>query len=175
MGSGWANASNTPWRLYKHYDYEGGISSPCIMHWPEGFQRRGAMETAPAHLIDLMPTIVEVAGAKYPQRIDSRGIFPMAGRSLVPVLHGEALPERTLYFEHEGNRAVREGRYKLTALRDGPWELYDMEADRTELEDLAGKHPEVVKALAKKWDAWAAENNVTPLPRDYHLFYMPKR
>ena len=174
-GSGWANASNTPWRLYKHYDYEGGISSPCIMHWPEGFQRRGAMETAPAHLIDLMPTIVEAAGAKYPQRIDSREIFPMAGRSLVPVLHGETLPERTLCFEHEGNRAVREGRYKLTALRDEPWELYDMGADRTELEDLAGKHPDVVKALAKKWDAWAAENNVTPLPRDYRVFYMPRR
>ena len=139
VGSGWANASNTPWRMYKHYSHEGGISTPCIVHWPAGFRRRNAIESAPAHLIDLMPTIVEASGANYPRRLDTREILPMAGISLVPALRGERMPERALYFEHEGTRAVREGRYKLTALRGESWKLYDMERDRTELEDLAGQ------------------------------------
>jgi arylsulfatase len=174
-GSGWANASNTPWRLYKHYAHEGGISTPCIMHWPEGFRRRGAIDNTPAHLIDVMPTVVEAAGAKYPEQAGSRQILPMAGKSLMPVLRGGKLPARTLYFEHEGHRAVREGRYKLTALRGESWKLYDMEGDRTEMEDLTTAHPELVDALAKKWDAWASANNVTPLPVNYGVDYLPKR
>src|SRR6185503_20774799 len=104
--------------------------------------------------IDLMPTIVEASGAPYPQRVGSREILPMVGRSFIPALRGERMPERTLYFEHEGTRAVREGRYKLTALRGEAWKLYDMERDRTEMDDLSGKEPKRVEALAKKWDAW---------------------
>ncbi|HET9472884.1 MAG TPA: arylsulfatase [Steroidobacteraceae bacterium] len=172
VGSGWANASNTPWRMYKHYSHEGGISTPCIVHWPAGFRRRNVIESAPAHLIDLMPTIVEASGARYPERIDTRQILPMAGTSLVPALRGERMPERTLYFEHEGTRAVREGRYKLTALRGDTWKLYDMERDRTELENLAEMQPRRVESLAKKWDAWAAENQVTPLPANYPVQYL---
>jgi arylsulfatase len=175
VGSGWANASNTPWRMYKHYSHEGGISTPCIMHWPQGFQRHGAIEHTPAHLIDLLPTVVEASGAEYPQRLGSREILPMAGASLVPALRGQRTPARTLYFEHEGHRAVREGRYKLTALRGETWRLYDMEDDRTEMADLAGKNPELVASLAKKWDAWASENNVTPLPLDYRVNYLRPR
>ena len=175
MGSGWANAANTPWRMYKHYVHEGGISSPGIMHWPSGFTRRGEIERTPAHLIDLMPTIVEASGAAYPEHLGSREILPMAGTSLVPALRGESLPERTIYFEHEGHRAVREGRYKLVAFRDQPWALYDIGNDRTELDDLAGAHPELVASLSKKWDTWASENNVTPLPDDYHVHYLPGR
>jgi arylsulfatase len=158
--------------MYKHYSHEGGISTPCVMHWPAGFQRRNAIEPAPVHLIDLMPTIVEAAGAPYPERLDSRQILPMAGVSLIPALRGGRMPERTLYFEHEGTRAVREGRYKLTALRGESWKLYDMERDRTELEDLAGKEPGRVDSLAKKWDAWAAENQVTPMPASYRVNYL---
>jgi arylsulfatase A-like enzyme len=172
VGSAWANASNTPWRMYKHYSHEGGISTPCIVHWPAGFRRRNAIESAPAHLIDLMPTLVAASGAKYPERIDARQIPPMAGASLLPALRGERMPERTLYFEHEGTRAVREGRYKLTALRGQPWKLYDMERDRTELTDLADRQPQRVESLAKKWDAWAAENQVTPLPASYPVNYL---
>jgi arylsulfatase len=172
MGSGWANASNTPWRMYKHYSHEGGISAPCIVHWPAGFRRRNAIEKVPAHLIDLMPTIVEASGAQYPEMIDTRRILPMAGLSLVPALRGKRMPERTLYFEHEGTRAVREGRYKLTALRGESWKLYDMEHDRTELQDLAARHPALVEALSKKWDTWAAENQVTPLPESYSVDYL---
>ncbi len=172
VGSGWANASNTPWRMYKHYSHEGGISTPCIMHWPAGFRRRNAIESAPAHLIDLMPTIVQASGAEYPRQLNTRQTLPMAGMSLVPALRGERLPERTLYFEHEGTRAVREGRYKLTALRGGSWKLYDMERDRTELEDLADQQPRQVESLAKQWDTWAAENQVTPLPATYPVQYL---
>jgi arylsulfatase A-like enzyme len=172
VGSGWANASNTPWRMYKHYSHEGGISTPCIVHWPAGFRRRNGIESAPAHLIDLMPTIVDASGAQYPERIDTRQILPMAGTSLIPALRGERMPERTLYFEHEGTRAVREGRYKLTALRGESWKLYDMERDRTELEDLAERQPRRVESLAKKWDAWAAGNQVTPLPETYPVQYL---
>ena len=171
-GSGWANVSNTPWRLYKHYTNEGGISDPCIVHWPAGIRRRGAMENTPVHLIDVMPTIVEAAGASYPERIGSREIFRLAGASLIPVLHGARMPERTLYFEHEGHRAVRENRYKATALRGQPWSLYDMEKDRTEMEDLAAKQPKLLDALVRKWDAWAAENNVTPMPSSYRVDYL---
>jgi arylsulfatase len=171
-GSGWANASNTPWRLYKHYTNEGGISDPCIVHWPELIGRRGVIENTPVHLIDIMPTITEAAGVSYPERIGSREIFPMAGTSLIPALRGARMPPRTLYFEHEGHRAVRENRYKATALRGQPWGLYDMEKDRTKMEDLAAKQPKLVDTLARKWDAWAAENNVTPLPRSYRVDYL---
>jgi len=174
-GSGWANASNTPWRLYKHYAHEGGISTPCIMHWPDGIQRRGAIEKTPAHLIDLMPTVVEASGAEYPERLGSREIFPMAGKSLMPSLRGQRMPDRALYFEHEGHRAVREGRYKLTALRGESWRLHDMESDRTEMTDLSARHPKIVESLAKKWDTWAAANNVTPLPATYRVDYLPPR
>ena len=174
VGSGWANASNTPWRMYKHYSHEGGISTPCIVHWPAGFRRRNVIESAPAHLIDLMPTIVEASGATYPHLFNTRETLPMAGTSLVPALRGERMPERALYFEHEGTRAVREGRYKLTALRGEPWKLYDMERDRTELEDLAAGQPRRVESLARKWDTWATGNQVTPLPATYPVNYLRK-
>lgn len=175
VGSGWANASNTPWRMYKHYSHEGGISTPCIAHWPAGFRRRNAIEPAPAHLIDLMPTLVAASGAQYPERFGAREIPPMAGVSLVPLFNGNRLAERTLFFEHEGTRAVREGRYKLTALRGAPWKLYDMVRDRTEIDDLAAEQPQRVATLAQKWDAWAAANNVTPLPESYPVHYLRGR
>jgi arylsulfatase len=174
-GSGWANASNTPWSLYKHYTNEGGISAPCILHWPERIRRPGAIEKTPAHLIDLMPTIVEATGVKYPARLGSREILPMAGLSLMPTLRGARMPSRTLFFEHEGHRAVREGRYKITALRGEPWCLYDMEKDRTETQDLSSKYPNLVRELGRKWDAWAAQNNVTPLPSSYRVNYLRER
>jgi arylsulfatase A-like enzyme len=174
VGSAWANASNTPWRMYKHYSHEGGISTPCIVHWPAGC-RRNAMDHTPAHLIDLMPTLVAATGSPYPERLDTRNILPMAGASLMPAMRGERMPERTLYFEHEGTRAVREGRYKLTALRDGPWQLYDMQRDRTEMQDLAAKQPERVESLARKWEVWAADNQVTPLPVNYPVHYLRQR
>jgi arylsulfatase len=122
-----------------------------------------------------MPTAVEVSGSRYPRRLGSREILPMAGVSLTPALRGQKMPTRTLYFEHEGARAVREGRYKLTALPGRSWELYDVHEDRTEMQDLAGKQPKMVEVLSKKWDAWATDNQVTPRPADYKVDYLRRQ
>ncbi|MEX1027014.1 MAG: arylsulfatase [Candidatus Paceibacterota bacterium] len=172
VGSGWANASNAPWRLYKHYNHEGGISSPCIVHWPAGLDRDGQIDHRPAHLIDLMPTLVDVSGATYPDRFDGQTIAAMAGTSLLPLLQGGTVDARPLYFEHEGHRAVIEGRWKLVALRDESWELYDVDADRTELNNLVTEHPQVARRLSSQWDQWARENHVTPFPSDYGVDYL---
>lgn len=166
VGSGWANGSNTPWRLQKHYNHEGGISSPCVIHWPAGGIREGVIEDQPTHIIDLMPTVVDVASAKYECKL------PMPGISLVPLMREGRKAPRTLYFEHEGNRAIHEGDWKLVALRAEPWELYNVAEDRTELNDLAGKQPDLVRKLSHKWDVWAKENFVTPMPGDYGVKYL---
>jgi arylsulfatase A-like enzyme len=154
-GSAWANACNTPWRLYKHYDHEGGISTPLIVHWPAGTKRRGEFDGRIGHVADVMATCVEAADATYPRNLGGNAIVPMEGRSLLPALRGEKPQPRTLCWEHEGNRAVREDDWKLVSLRDGPWELYDMGTDRTELKNLAASHPELVGRLSKQWDEWA--------------------
>ena len=172
LGSGWANACNTPWQLYKHYNHEGGISTPCIVHWPDGLIRRGEIETSPSHIIDLMPTFAEIANVKYPEKLDRREIFPISGQSLMPVFNNRQVDFRTLYFEHEGNRAIREGSFKLTALKNNPWKLYNIDEDRTELNDLSLEYPHLVDTLAKKWELWASENNVTPFPDDYGVSYV---
>ncbi len=166
VGSGWANASNTPWRLYKHFNHEGGIASPGIVYWPAGLKAKpGSIHHQPAHIIDLLPTAVSVAGAQY------KGKLPLPGRDLVAQIdHGAG--RRTLFFEHQGNRAVRFGKWKLVALDDQPWELYDFTVDRIESNDLAKKHPERVKKLSAAWDEWGAANQVTPLPRDLGVKYL---
>ncbi|MGZ0168743.1 MAG: arylsulfatase [Planctomycetales bacterium] len=166
VGSGWANSSNAPWRLYKHYTHEGGIASPCIIHWPSNLKRRGEIDHRPTHIIDLMPTVNEIAGAAYPGKIT------LPGQSLVPMLQGKPAEPRTLYFEHESNKAIHEGKWKLVALKQRDWELYNVDIDRTELNDLADRHPAIVKRLAAKWDRWAKDNFVTPLPRDYGVKYL---
>ncbi|MDQ6700483.1 MAG: arylsulfatase [Acidobacteriota bacterium] len=159
-GSGWANACNTPWRFYKHYDHEGGISTPLIAHWPAGIQRKGAFEREPGHIIDLMPTCVELAGAKYPA-----GLPPMEGRSLLPAFAGKPVARDALYWEHEGNRAIRIGNWKAVALLPGgEWELYDMEKDRTEMHDLAREQPQRVRAMADRWGRWARRTHAIPWP-----------
>ncbi|MCH8240419.1 MAG: sulfatase-like hydrolase/transferase, partial [Proteobacteria bacterium] len=165
-GRGWANASNTPFRRYKHWVHEGGIATPLIAHWPAGIKRRNEFERQPGHLIDIMATCVELAGAAYPTRRGQSDIQPMEGTSLVPAFGGGKLARGTpLFFEHEGNRAVRDGKWKLVARgATGPWELYDMAADRSELHNLAADYPEVAKRLNQKWEAWAARANAVPWP-----------
>jgi arylsulfatase len=146
--------------------HEGGISSPLIVHWPRGISadRENKFEHQPAHLIDLMTTCVALSGARYPTEYRGRTITPMEGVSLLPAFEGRRL-DRTapLFWEHESNRAVRDGQWKLVAKEGQPWELYDMEKDRTEMSDLAATEPERVKTLAAKWNAWAARANVLPL------------
>jgi arylsulfatase A-like enzyme len=162
-GRSWANVSNTPFREYKHWVHEGGISTPLIAHWPKGMQRRGEIESQPGQVIDLMPTCVELAGATYPGERQGVAVRPMEGRSLVPAFAGERIDRDALYWEHEGNRAIRMGRWKLVAKGPrGPWELYDMERDRTELHDLAARQPGRVTTMIAKWEAWARRAGVLP-------------
>jgi arylsulfatase len=172
-GLSWANASNTPFREYKHWVHEGGISTPLIAHWPAGIatQRRGQLESQPGHLIDLMATCVDVGGAQYPTVCDGQPITPLEGASLRPAFSGQSLNRQgPIFWEHEGNCAVRDGRWKL--VRKGnmgsgettPWELYDMTADRSEMHDLAEQHPERVAQMSAQWEAWAEHAQVTPWP-----------
>lgn len=169
VGSGWAGASNTPWRLYKHFNHEGGIAVPCIIHWPGRLRDDGGrIVDTPAHLIDLVPTMLDAAGS----RAGSNVVDELPGSSLLPLLDGEALPARMLFFEHEGNRAVRAGRWKLVALRRQDWELYDMSVDRSEMRNRASERPELVRQLSDAWDGWAKRNHVTPLPDDYGVEYI---
>ncbi|HXG62690.1 MAG TPA: arylsulfatase [Planctomycetota bacterium] len=160
-GLPWANVSNTPFRLYKHWVHEGGIATPLIVRWPAGIRTSGLVHE-PGHVIDLLPTCLEAAGAEYPRRFEGREIEPAAGRSLRPLFEGKSLGERPLFWEHEGHRAVRKGRWKLVATHKGAWELYDLEADRTEAVNRASRHPEIVGELAALWDAWARESGVLP-------------
>lgn len=172
-GSGWANLSNTPWRLYKHFNHEGGISTPLIAHWPSRIGRPGLVKSGMGHIIDLVPTLLDAARVDYPDEVAGRQTMPLPGQSFLPILDGSDGVARTLYFEHEGHRAIRQGAYKLVALRGRPWELYNLGDDRTEVRDLSQSQPERVAAMASSWDEWAAENYVTPMPDDYGVDYMP--
>lgn len=162
-GRGWANVSNTPFREYKHWVHEGGISTPLIIHWPQGTKRAGELETEPSHLIDIMATCVDVAGAEYPKFIKGKPITPMEGRSLKPLFAGKTIERDAIYWEHEGNRAIRVGDWKLVAKENQSWELYNIAEDRVEQNDLSKTQPERVTELAAKWEAWAARANVLPL------------
>jgi len=166
-GRGWANVSNTPFREYKHWVHEGGISTPLIAHWPAGIRRHGEREHQPGHLIDIMATCVDLSGAKYPKRHPGAqaDVHPMEGVSLAPTFGGDDLPERVIYWEHEGNRAVRQGPWKLVAKsKTGPWELYNIALDRAELNDLSAELPERTKAMALLWQTYAERTGVLPWP-----------
>jgi arylsulfatase A-like enzyme len=147
-GVPWANLSNTPFRLYKRWVHEGGIATPLIMHWPQGSLAEGAVSHTASQLVDILPTLLEAID------VDSVDFAP-EGSSLLGALRGEQSDERTLYWEHIGNTAIRRGQWKLVREHPGPWELYDMSTDRTELHDLATEHPGVVNDLADAWQKWA--------------------
>lgn len=164
-GEGWANVSNTPFRSYKHYVHEGGIATPLIAHWPARIKQQGRIVSEPGHLVDIMATCVEVSGASYPEQYSGNKIQPMEGRSLVPSFTGEKLPDRPIGWEHEGNRAFRQGKWKLVAKgSEGAWELYDMKNDRTEMHDLAPQNPRLVADLSAQWESWARKTRVLPWP-----------
>lgn len=157
----WANASNTPFRLYKHWVHEGGISTPLIAHWPAVIDG-GSMDHEPCHVIDLMTTCVEAAGAEYPAEHNGSEIQPMEGESLVPAFRGDWVRDNPIFWEHEGNRAVRLGNWKLVSKHPGDFELYDMNEDRTELNDLASAKPDRLNEMQGLYQDFAHRCNVVP-------------
>ncbi len=166
VGECWAALNNTPFVRYKHYTDEGGIATPLIAHWPRGISsaRKGKLEPQPGHVIDIMATCLDVAGATYPNEFKGKTITPLEGVSLRPAFEGKPLGRaRPIFWEHEGNRAVLDGKWKLVALAGQPWRLYDTISDRTEQNDLAASDPARANELAAEWDEYAARANVLPL------------
>ncbi|WP_233148411.1 arylsulfatase [Rhodopirellula sp. MGV] len=169
IGRCWAHLNNTPFRKYKHYNHEGGIATPLIAHWPNGIaadKTGSGWETTPTHLIDIMATCVDLGKASYPTSRGGHAILPMEGQSLRPLLTGEGdFKPRTLYWEHEGNAAIRVGDQKLvrTGMR-GPWELYDLTQDRTEQSDLAASQSDTVRDMTNQWRDWAKRVGAIPKP-----------
>jgi len=167
LGGCWANANNTPFRWWKHYVHEGGSATPLIVHWPAGIDSKhnGRFRRQPGHLIDIMATCVDLAGADYPRKLDGHEILPMEGRSLVPAFDDRPIEREAIYWEHEGHCAIRMGNWKLDSLDRGQtWELYDLSRDRSELHDLSAEQPERVRQMAAKWKAWAERAQVIPWP-----------
>lgn len=172
-GLGWANVSNTPFREYKHWVHEGGISTPLIVHWPAKVKDGGQLRRTPSHLIDIMATCVDVAGAKYPTTWAGKTITQLEGKSLVPVFEDKALGERVIYWEHEKNCAIRDGKWKLVGknvltmqgVNMNKWELYNIDEDRSELVNLAEKHPERVKRMSEQFLAYCKRTKVLPFKK----------
>jgi len=158
----WANASNTPFRLYKHWVHEGGIATPMIAYWPATIRKPDIVHV-PIHVIDFMATFLDIAGVAYPSEYNGHAIQPLEGESFGPALRGEAWErERPILWEHEGNLAVRDGRWKLVLKFPGDWELYDMVEDRTELNDLSAVNKPRVEGMVRMYEEWAARCGVVP-------------
>ncbi len=165
LGMSWATLNNTPLRRYKHFTHEGGVSSPFIAHWPAGIPaaRMGQIENQPGHLIDVMTTVMDVTGTTYPSEFNHHRILPAEGVSLRPAFLGQPLHRvKPIFWEHEGNRAVRSGPWKAVMKFKGEWELYNIEEDRTEQHNLAGVNKAIAVLLAKQWEDWAASSFVDP-------------
>ncbi|WZO98158.1 arylsulfatase [Isosphaeraceae bacterium EP7] len=153
LGPGWSTAANTPFRLHKSWNHEGGIATPLIAHWPSRIKDRGKVRTSPGHLVDIVPTILELAGVAPPERWSGEPRPLLPGRSLVPALDGDAIVSREfLYFRHEKNRGLRAGDWKIVgAGENSPWELYDLSVDRSETTNLAAQRPEKLQELINLW------------------------
>ena len=156
----WANVSNAPFRLFKHYVHEGGISTPLIAHWPKSIPS-GDIIHAACHVVDILPTILQASGSRTLTELGGHALQPLQGESLLPVLLGQAWQrEQPIFFEHEGNCAIRFGAFKLVRQHGRPWELYDMEVDRTELHDLAGRNKPLETDLKRQYGDWAQKTGV---------------
>ena len=167
IGQAWANASNTPFRRYKHYVHEGGISTPLIAHWPEQIRsQKGTLNHSPSYLIDIMPTILEASGAKYPEVYNGNRIYPIEGSSMIPLfIKGIWQEHELMFWEHESNCTLRKGKWKAIQKYDtGNWELFNLDNDRSELNDLADMNPEVLKLITSKWYELAEKYYVIPKP-----------
>ncbi len=167
LGGSWAATSNTPLRLYKHFNHEGGINTPMVAHWPKGIGRKGEHENQRGHVIDVMATVVDIAGIEYPTHYQGNPILPMEGASLSPAFRGDPMAERAIAFEHEANRALLKGKYKLVSKNftstDGQahhdWELYEIDTDPLEQNDIASDNYPLVEELAREWHQWASRTD----------------
>ncbi|MDX1943800.1 MAG: arylsulfatase [Pirellulaceae bacterium] len=156
LGPGWSSVCNTPHRRHKTWVHEGGISTPLVVHWPRGFVARGELRHHPAHLIDIAPTILDLAGQKWPAKLNESPVPPTPGRSLFPGFStAGTIAHDYLWWLHEGNRAVRVGDWKLVAAKGTDWELFNLAEDRSETKNLAATEPDRVRKMA---DLWAAKN-----------------
>jgi arylsulfatase A-like enzyme len=153
LGPGWSSAANTPFRRHKTWVHEGGICTPLVVHWPRGITARGELRHNVGHVIDVVPTILELAGGKRPETWKGEPVPPPPGKSLVPVLAKDGtVTHNSLWWLHENNRAVRVGDWKIVAAGAGaPWELFDLKTDRCEAHDLAARHPDKVRELEQAW------------------------
>lgn len=164
-GQSWGNVSNTPYRYYKRMTHEGGVITPLIFHWPDGMIKNGLISHEPVHIIDFMPTILQVTCASYPTSFNGQELIQIEGKSFVPLLNGAKQDlNKEMYWEHEGNQAVRIGNMKLVRRHDEQWQLFDLRADPTELNDLASSQPEILKDLETKWQDWANAIEVRDWP-----------
>lgn len=156
----WANVSNAPFRLFKHYVHEGGISTPLIAHWPKGITQP-SVGHEPCHVVDLLPTLLEVAGGTCPTERLGQAVKPLQGVSFLDQLKGKDWQRgQPIFFEHEGNSAIRLGQFKLVRQHGLDWELYDMEVDRTELKNLRGKQGPLEAELSAHYQDWANKQGV---------------
>ncbi len=160
LGKNWANVSNTPFRYYKNYSFEGGICTPMIASWPQGIKARNEISQFTGHFIDIMPTLINVAGAEYPDEFNGQKIIPMEGTSLLPVMNGARVDRgKPLFWQWSHGKAVRQGKWKIVAHGDNAsWELYDMLADPTETNNLARIHPDIVDEMDQQFSSWQKEN-----------------
>jgi arylsulfatase len=166
----WGNVSNTPFREYKRYTHQGGIATPLIAHWPAKIKQGGLLTSQQGHVIDFMPTFIEMAGAKYPKNMNGHQLHSLPGKSLLPALaKAKTFKRGTMYFEHEASRAVIDGDWKLVSISakvppyTSDWELYNLKVDKAEIHNLIDKYPHKAQKLAKMWEEWAKANNVFPL------------
>lgn len=174
-GRAWANVSNTPFREYKHWVHEGGIATPLIAHWPNGLRESGVVRHDPHQLPDIMATVLDAVRVDYPEAFRDRDLLPLEGTTMLPAWRGssDTADDHTLFWEHEGNGAVRRGRWKLVRKYPGDWELYDMMNDRAELHDLSAERREVVSELSDAYERWAGRCGV--LPREQVLATLARR
>ena len=165
IGQAWANAANTPFRYWKKESFEGGCNTPCIIHWPAGLKaKKGSITTQFAHVMDIMPTCLELANATYPVEFNGKKSTPVEGKSLMPIINGGTRKgHEVMCFEHENGRAIRKGKWKLSAFSGRPnqWELYDIKNDITETTNLASQYPEVVEELKAEWQKWSDRVGLT--------------
>jgi arylsulfatase len=157
LGPSWANASNTPFRYWKGSSFRGGNTTPLIVHWPAGLHTQpGTITEQPAHVMDILPTLLELAGASYPDSYHGTKLTSLDGTSLMPILNGgQRTPHDKLFFEHEGGAALIQANYKIVRVgATSPWELYDLSVDRTETVDRASSDPARVQAMSASWNAW---------------------